>query len=288
MVNSNNPLSAYFRQAQIYVKLPSQGVGYAPNSLELNDQGEVAVMPMTARDEMIMNTPDALMNGQATVDVIRSCVPSIKDPWLMSTQDLDTVLIAIRIATYGEVLDFSVVVPTVNKKQDVQVDLKNVLDRIDATPFEPWVRLKNGLTVKLRPMNYRQLTRLQLRNYEEQRIVSTVANSQLTIEEKNKKFADAFKSMTDITVNNMIDSIESVTLQDGVEVIDRKNIKEFVENMLAEDAREIRNHLTQQNSKGQIKPLSVQSLPEYVEQGAPKTFETPLSLDTSNFFASKS
>ena len=32
---------------------------------------------MTAKDEMMFKTPDALLNGQATVDVIQSCIPAI-------------------------------------------------------------------------------------------------------------------------------------------------------------------------------------------------------------------
>ena len=30
-------------------------------------------------DEITFKTPDALLNGQATVDVIQSCIPNIKD-----------------------------------------------------------------------------------------------------------------------------------------------------------------------------------------------------------------
>jgi hypothetical protein len=62
---------------------------------------------MTAKDELMLKTPDALMNGQATVEVIKSCVPSIKNPWHMPSIDIDTILIAIRIATYGENMEFS-------------------------------------------------------------------------------------------------------------------------------------------------------------------------------------
>ena len=60
---------------------------------------------MTAKDEMAFKTPDAMINGQSTVDVIKSCVPNLLDPWKMVNYDTDAVLLAIRIATYGETMD---------------------------------------------------------------------------------------------------------------------------------------------------------------------------------------
>ena len=75
MVTSNNPLSKYFRQPAIYTTLPSEGEWYPEGSLKFDnlDAKELAIFPMTAKDEMTMNTPDSLMNGQSVVNVIKSC-----------------------------------------------------------------------------------------------------------------------------------------------------------------------------------------------------------------------
>jgi len=70
-----NPLINYFRQAKIYLTLPSGGKYYKEGSLELTESGELPVMPMTAKDELALKTPDALLSGQATVDLIQSCIP---------------------------------------------------------------------------------------------------------------------------------------------------------------------------------------------------------------------
>ena len=76
MVENTNPLSKYFRQPSVYVGLPSGG-NYPPTVMERSQTGEISVQPMTARDEVIFKTPDALMNGQGVVDVIQSCFPHI-------------------------------------------------------------------------------------------------------------------------------------------------------------------------------------------------------------------
>ena len=99
---AKNPLSNWFRQPKIYVKLPSQGRFYPPNTLDVSSNDEYPVFAMTAKDELMFKTPDALLSGQSTVEIIKSCIPAIKEPWQMPSIDVDFALIAIRIATYGE------------------------------------------------------------------------------------------------------------------------------------------------------------------------------------------
>ena len=75
--------------------MPSKGVYYPTGSITLDENGEVGVYPMTAKDEIVMKTPDALLTGKSTVEVIQSCIPAIKDAWQVPSIDVDTILIAI-------------------------------------------------------------------------------------------------------------------------------------------------------------------------------------------------
>ena len=76
---SPNPLLKHFRQPVLYTKLISNGRWYPEGILEMPVTGEVPIYAMTARDEITMKTPDALLNGAGTVAVIESCCPSIKN-----------------------------------------------------------------------------------------------------------------------------------------------------------------------------------------------------------------
>ena len=109
MEEKANPLTKYYRQPAIYIKFPSGGKYYTDDIVTPTENGEHAVLPMTAKDDLSFKTPDSLMSGQSTVDVIKSCVPDIKDPWKLVNYDVDTVLIAIRIAGYGETMDLSLI-----------------------------------------------------------------------------------------------------------------------------------------------------------------------------------
>ena len=80
-----NPLASFYRQPKIYVKLPSKGEFYPPGSLDVSANGEYPVYAMTAKDELLFKTPDALLSGQSTVELIKSCIPAITNPWQCQT-----------------------------------------------------------------------------------------------------------------------------------------------------------------------------------------------------------
>ena len=67
-----NPLIQAYRKPNMYVTLPSGGRFYKDKP-KLSADNELAVYAMTARDELITKTPDALFNGEATVSLIKSC-----------------------------------------------------------------------------------------------------------------------------------------------------------------------------------------------------------------------
>ena len=161
MTENANPLNKYFRQPAIYVSLPS-GNNYPPHVIEPSQTGELGVMPMTAKDEIRFKTPDALMNGQGVVDVIQSCVPDIKDAWQIKSYDLDTILVAIRIATYGETMEINFNVPGANENVSHTVNLPAILDQLRSTKVDGHVVLDDGLKITVRPLTYKDMTSTSL------------------------------------------------------------------------------------------------------------------------------
>ena len=105
---TGSKLAQFYRQPEIYITLPGSQF-YPEDVLEITASGEIPIFPMTAKDDIIIKTPDALISGEAVVNVISSCVPAIKDPWKMPASDVDFVLIAIRIASFGNemLLDYT-------------------------------------------------------------------------------------------------------------------------------------------------------------------------------------
>ena len=75
-----NPLSKFYRSPALYTSLPSGTSYYSSDQVEFTESGEVAVYPMTLSDEILLKNPDALLNGEAIASVISNCVPGVKKP----------------------------------------------------------------------------------------------------------------------------------------------------------------------------------------------------------------
>lgn len=277
-----NPLQKYFRQAKVYINLPSKGQWYTPGSLEMTESGEIPVFAMTARDELTMKTPDALLNGQATVDMIQSCVPNIKNAWKMPSIDLDAVLIAIRIATYGEQLELETKIPGTGEERTFSIDLRNILSKLVSVEFQHEIDVQ-GMKVKVRPLTYQEFTKSSLKTFEEQRIFKLVTDDEIPEEEKLVKFNESFKKLTNLTVDTMAQSVTSITAEE-TEVTNLEHIQEFIQNSEQIFFKTILDHLEKEKLKFQIEPFTAETTAEDQEKGAPVTFEVPVTFDQSNFF----
>ena len=283
MTENANPLNKYFRHPAIYVSLPS-GTNYPPHVITPSQTGELGVMPMTAKDEIRFKTPDALMNGQGVVDVIQSCVPEIKDAWQIKSYDLDTILIAIRIATYGETMEINFNVPKVKETVTHSVNLPAILDQLKATKIDPDITLDDGLKITVRPLTYKDMTSTSLQTFQQQKMYTAIQDSKLPDEDKAKRFNEAFKTLTELNASIILKNIEKVTMQDGTEIADPTHIKEFVENANAVLVKEIEDKLAARRGQGAVKPLKMKATEEQIKKGAPASYEVPVTFDTSNFF----
>lgn len=281
-MTASNPLAKHFRAPAIQIKLPSQGRYWPLGSLDSSATGEYPVFPMTARDEMIFNNPDALMNGQGVVDVIQSCVPAIRNAWVMPSVDLDTVLISIRIASYGETMDFDSECPKCGEENTFSVDLRTFLDRKKSTEVYDQPRSYTGLQFKFKPQDYKTINDLGLETYHTQRLIQTVQNQELDDEVKIQRVNDLFKKLTDYTMNTVVKSIASITTDDGQEVSDSVHIDEFVRNCDRKTFDFIQKTVNEFNNELKTDDVDAKCT------SCGHDYTIPFTFDNANFFDSDS
>ena len=279
---NQNPLGKYFRQPKIYIKLPSNGRFYDPGALEKTETGEYPVFAMTARDELSMKTPDALLNGQATVDVIQSCIPNIKNAWAMPSIDLDAVLTAIRIASIGETMDMTVTIPNTEIETTYTVDLRRVLDNFQNIDYNNVVYV-NDMAIHLKPLNYKTFTKNAIKTFEEQRIFSIVNDENMTDEQKIDLFSKSFQKLTALTVGVVSQGIEKIEVEEST-VVNPLHIQEFINNADTKFYNAIMEHMETEKAKFDIQPVKITTDEEQQKAGAPKEFDLPIVLDAANFF----
>lgn len=278
-----NPLKKYFRQPKLYISLPSKGKWYPAGALELTESGEFPVYSMTAKDELSMKTPDALLNGESTVEVIKSCMPNIRDPWKMPAIDIEAVLIAIRMATYGDQLDLDTRIPNTDIEKRFSVDLKHLLEPMISNHYED-VLYHQDLTIHVRPLNYQEFTKNAIKTFEEQRIFRAVVSDELTEEEKLKRFHQSFNKLTEITVSMVSQCIHQIDV-DGETVKNPAFIQDFIDNADKDFFKAVTEHLEFQKDKFSVKPFEVITDEQDREAGAPESYTIPISFDSANFFA---
>lgn len=275
-----NPLSSFYRQPKIYVTLPSKGKFYPKGTLDVSTTGEYPVYAMTAKDELMFKTPDALLSGQSTVELIKSCIPAILDPWQMPSIDLDFALIAIRVATYGDKMEVNTHCPHCNADNSYDINLSEwfqvfsnftYTETIDADP----------LTINIRPYSYKEVTKTSIKTIEQQRIFKIIEDDSISDEEKLEKFGQSFVKLTELTVDIVADCITSIEAPDG-SVTDKAVIKDFIHNCSKDIFDKIAEQITAMKDQIELKASNV-SCGE-----CNKAFELPVTMDQANFFAVKS
>ena len=280
---TTNPLSMYMRQPKIYIRLPSNGQYWAPGSLEVSETGEYPVYSMTAKDELALKVPDALMNGQAVVDVIQHCVPNIKNAWACPNLDLDILLIAIRLATYGEMMNTPVTIAEL--ELEYQVDLRIIMDQLqNQITWNPAVVINDELTVFVKPLTYKNISHAAIQAFETQKIMNVVNDEKMSDEQKITLFKESFAKMTQATLGTIIDSVDRIDSAHG-STSDPAHIKEFIDNIDKEIYSKIEQHLTSLREQNSIKPMRVAVTQEMKDRGVNQDFvEVPITFDPSTFF----
>lgn len=276
----SNPLSNYFRQPKIFLKLPSGGEFYPQGVLDVSTTGEYPVYAMTAKDELILKTPDALLNGQATVELIKSCIPSIKDPWLMPTIDLDAALMAIRVATYGKDMEVSANCPKCDHLNDYVFDIVAYLNKLQEFKYSDTIEV-TPLKIKIRPYDYKESTKAAIKAIEQQRIFTTVTDDTLSDEEKLDRFGQSFVKLTELTVDVVCGCITSIETPEGT-VTDKAMIEEFINNTSGEIFNKINDHVIGMKNQIELRTQTVAC------DSCEHQYEINVTMDQSNFFGVRS
>lgn len=277
---SSSPLSAYYRQPKIYMKLPSGGEFYPEGALDKSEDGTYPVYSMTAKDELMFKTPDALLSGQSTVAVINSCIPSIKDPWQMPTIDLDAVLVAIRIATYGENMDIDTNCPSCKEEQRYGFELTKYLN--DLAQFEYMRTFSVGeLVFHIRPYTYKEFTKKTLARIEQEKIYNIINDDKMSDEEKVDRFGVSFVKLTELTVESIADVVVRIDTPQGSET-DLKQIREFILNANKEIFEALSQKLNLMKAQLDLKVKNATC------DKCNHVYDINVTMDQANFFGARS
>lgn len=297
---STNPLKAYARAPKIYVKLPTVGKFYEKGLIEVSATNDVAVRAMTARDDMLMSNPDALLNGDAVFKSIESCV-GITDSSKLLVPDVEVLLLAIRYASKGDTLTFNTKCPACGNVSSEKISIRNLLetvvtlDDVEEEPFYEMVNDENNkIRINITASPYTDITATNVVVYEQARLLQYLGvNTHIDREEREELIKKSYNDVADLQYQillNSIDSIDIINGQDDSEVITKVTKKEFIAEFLndlsSDDAVAINKKIEFLNSVGLPETLTVRC--EAVTDEKEGThcgheYEMEVKFDPSNF-----
>ena len=271
----NNPLRQYFRRPAVFLNLPTGGESYSSDVVEFPDNRELPVYPMTAIDEITTKTPDALFNGSAMVEIIKSCIPAIKDPWRLLSNDLDAVLVAVKAAGGQDSVDVETECPKCQALGTYGVDLLSMLTSLKAGDYDVPLQVSD-LTIRFAPLTYKEMNDAALGQFDIQIKYKGLADIEDDTD-RNLKTSSALQEITVLTQNILSEAIEYIETPTS-KVEDTAYILDFLKQTDGKTYEAIRDYNTKLKSESTIKPLHIQC------QECEHKFNQPFSLNASDFF----
>lgn len=235
----NNPLQKYFRQPKVYVSLPSKGIYYERGVLA-GDYNNVPIFAMTGMDEIIFKTPDALFNGEAVTKVIESCCPYIADAKKIPSLDIDTLMIGIRIATFGPTMTVEQACKNCGEENQYEINLSQLLEYFSDLKFVNTVEINSELSLKIRPLSYEEMTAVATENFKLQKMLYQTL--ELDDDKKQEQMDAIYNQLAELQLEIYLMSIEAVTVPSGP-VVDKNMIREWLQNAEREVYQQIKDKL---------------------------------------------
>lgn len=253
---------------------------YPKDIVETSASGEIPVYPMTALDQITMKTPDALLNGEALIKVIASCLPTFKDVRQLVEPDINTVLLAIRIATSGNNLDLSTPCPHCNHNNTHEVDLSHILETQQPMNDDYTINLDGELIVYIRPYNFEQRNLTLLNEIEHTQSVRVLeSNDSMDETAKITEIGKLVSTMAQRTFDILAKSITHIKIvHSNMDVTDPMYIQEFVRNLSKPQAEAIMMKIKEVNDSG------IDTTCQFICEACGESYSERIDFDPVSFF----
>lgn len=253
----SNPLMSYSRQPEVYTGLPSRGQFNDPNDIDFTASEEIGVAPMTAADELAFKTPEGLLNGNSLARVIESCCFGINRPDNLVSPDIDVLLLAIRKASYGDMIDFDATCPKCGHQDTYSASITYLLKTIDYLESEYPVKLSNDVVVYLQPFTYQSSVKESLHKYNERQALRLLTDQDLSDEQKSEHFTESLTRMADLSIELTAGTIiKIVDPENKVLHVTFEQILEWIKVLPTHDVKLLQEKIAEINSVG-VKPTQI-------------------------------
>lgn len=245
----------------VTITLPTNGLWYDDDVFEEGtDITELEIHPFSMWEEMNHSNPYTIMSGKATTKMINTVAPQIKKPEALCSNDVDVIMLAARMASYGPELKVQFPCSNPNKITKTRTVIKddkeekeeyqelcghkeklqfNILDAITSYPIiedkSDWqVKLPSGRIVYFQPSLYVETLEIVKIGARQQQIMNSLfqlseQKIEIPEEEKERLSQNTIQNEMGIKVILLLSSIHSIEIPNkGITVTDRGQIREWI------------------------------------------------------------
>jgi len=258
---SNNPLLEDLNSGDITsvsIALPTMGYFYPKGSgiiAEDADPADLEVKPLGIMAELVAKDPFVLASGRGVPKILRNICPSILKPEEMCEVDIQAIMIACRLASYGSHMELThvcenpnteevdgddgkkVKVAVCNHKNKLDIDLNHHIQRY--APLEDMESLLlilpeiRGQQVHMKPLCYKSALTILKNSVSMNRVYESIEKESITKLIEDESMMDAYERMIENTSETRfvltLGSIFYVANAKGEKVFDESFIAEWLE-----------------------------------------------------------
>ena len=274
-------LQDFYRSPKLYVEIPSGGSFYNEDVIDWPETNELPILGMTPKDEMAIRNPDALLNGDAVLRVIKSCVPNIKKPEEIVAPDMELLLVAIRAASEKDkTITLDQPCPECEHENSFSLDLGVAVQDFEPIGELSEFNLSNGLTIGVKPANYLYSVQTAKQMIEQANNLAAIGKDEFDTEDKRlETIGNAFEKMAQYNYAVLVNSVRYIKIPDSDVVVDsNEEIVEFIDNVESKIGKEIDQAVSRINNGGINKTFKTPC------ENCGHELEIPVDFDPVTFF----
>lgn len=272
---SENPLNSYFRKAKLTINLPSKGKFYSTESLEITDTNTYSVYPMTSSDEFLYQTPNTNADGEIVKKIIERCIPNIKNAWEIPSIDIDIIMPAIRLATYGNLVSIKSICPNCETDNTVNFDINYIFENIKYSTYDTPLQL-DEMIIWFKPVSYKKISEKLLSNIDEDQILASTDIENTEDKELLIKLQEVYTKVYELTVDTLSHNIEKICVSDTT-VTDISLIKDWLKNCEVNTFNIVKNTIIEKKNINALKPIDIKC------KNCDHEYDQEVYLNQSNF-----
>tara|TARA_R110002074_G_scaffold116752_1_gene248257 strand:- start:1686 stop:2537 length:852 start_codon:yes stop_codon:yes gene_type:complete len=280
-MTAKTTLQDFYRSPKLYIQLPSGGKFYDEDVIEWPETNELPVLAMSPKDEIIVRNPDALLNGDAVIRLVKSCIPCIRQPENIIAPDMELILVAIRAASEkNRMLSIEHTCEKCEHEMAFEIDLGVAVTDFESVAELSEFDLSNGLSIGVKPANYLFSIQTAKALIEQANLLGKISDQQYVNEaDRIKNIGEAFDTMAQYNYSVLLNSIRYIAIPDTDEKVkDREEITEFINNVDAKIGTEIEGVVTSINNGG------INKVHKAACEECEFEFEVPIDFDPVSFF----